>query len=44
MDTIVIKFGGSSVADNKKLQSVANKTIKLYEEDNNIVVVVSAPR
>ena len=42
MDTIVIKFGGSSVADNKKLQSVANKTIKLYEEDNNIVVVVSA--
>ena len=42
MDTIVIKFGGSSVADNEKLQFVANKTIKLYEEDNNIVVVVSA--
>ena len=42
MDTIVIKFGGSSVADNEKLQTVANKTIKLYEEDNNIVVVVSA--
>ena len=42
MDTIVIKFGGSSVADNEKLQTVANKTINLYEEDNNIVVVVSA--
>lgn len=42
MDTIVIKFGGSSVADNEKLQFVASKTIKLYEEDNNIVVVVSA--
>ena len=36
MDTIVIKFGGSSVADNEKLQTVANKTIKLYEEENNI--------
>lgn len=42
MDTIVIKFGGSSVADNQKLQTVASKTIKLYEEKNNIVVVVSA--
>ena len=42
MDTIVIKFGGSSVADNDKLQMVASKTIKLYEEENNIVVVVSA--
>lgn len=42
MDTIVIKFGGSSVADNEKLQTVANKIIKLYEEDNNVVVVVSA--
>lgn len=42
MDTIVIKFGGSSVADNEKLKIVAEKIIKLYEEDNNIVVVVSA--
>ena len=32
----------SSVADNQKLQTVASKTIKLYEEENNIVVVVSA--
>lgn len=42
MDTIVVKFGGSSVADNEKLKIVADKIIKLYEENNNIVVVVSA--
>ena len=42
MDTIVVKFGGSSVADNEKLKIVADKVVKLYEEDNNIVVIVSA--
>lgn len=42
MDTIVLKFGGSSVADNEKLKLVANKIIKLYEKNHNIVVVVSA--
>ena len=42
MDTIVVKFGGSSVADNEKLKIVADKIIKLYDKDNNIVVVVSA--
>lgn len=42
MDTIVIKFGGSSVADNEKLQMVAHKIIKLYENENKIIVVVSA--
>lgn len=41
MDTIVLKFGGSSVADNIKLNIVANKIIDLYE-NHNIVVVVSA--
>ena len=41
MDTIVLKFGGSSVADNIKLSIVANKIIDLYKE-HNIVVVVSA--
>lgn len=44
MDTIVLKFGGSSVADNIKLNVVAQKIIELYNEKNNIVVVVSAPR
>lgn len=42
MDTIVVKFGGSSVADNDRLKIVADKIIKLYEENYNIVVVVSA--
>ena len=42
MNTIVLKFGGSSVADNIKLNIVANKIIDLYEKGNNIVVVVSA--
>ncbi len=42
MDTIVLKFGGSSVADNEKLKVVAKKIIKLYEKENRIVVVVSA--
>ena len=30
MDTIVIKFGGSSVADNERLKIVAQKIIDLY--------------
>ena len=42
MDTIVMKFGGSSVADNKNLRLVANKIIDLYDKNNNIVVILSA--
>ncbi len=42
MDTIVLKFGGSSVADNGKLELVAEKIIGLYKKNHNIVVVVSA--
>ena len=42
MDTIVLKCGGSSVADNEKLKIVAEKIIGLYNKKNNIVVVVSA--
>ena len=42
MDTIVLKFGGSSVADNEKLKIVADKIINLYEKGNNIVVILSA--
>lgn len=41
MKTIVLKFGGSSVANNEKLKKVANKIIK-YKKDSNVVVVVSA--
>ena len=42
MDTVVLKFGGSSVADNIKLNIVAEKIRKLYDENKKIVVVVSA--
>lgn len=42
MDTIVLKFGGSSVADNLKLNMVAQKIIDFYKENKKIVVVVSA--
>lgn len=44
IDTIVMKFGGSSVADNDKLNIVANKIIDIYNQNNNVVVVVSAQR
>ncbi len=42
MDTIVLKFGGSSVADNEKLELVAKKITGLYSKGHNIVIVVSA--
>lgn len=44
MDTIVMKFGGSSVADNEKLKIVAQKIIDVYNDNSNVVVVVSAQR
>ena len=44
MDTIVLKFGGSSLSDTIKLNIVAKKVIELYEQKNNIVVVLSAGR
>ena len=42
MDAIVMKFGGSSVADNERLKIVAQKIIDLYNKENNIVVILSA--
>ena len=42
MNTIVMKFGGSSVADNERLKLVAEKIINMYEKGNKIVVIVSA--
>ena len=42
MDTVILKFGGSSVADNEKLKTVANKIIQMKNKNYNIVVVVSA--
>ena len=42
METIVLKFGGSSTADNIKLNIVANKIIDFYNKKNKVVVVLSA--
>ena len=42
MDTIVLKFGGSSLSDNEKLKLVANKITDLYDKGHQIVVVLSA--
>ena len=42
MDTIVLKFGGSSLSDNINLNIVAKKIIELKEEGNKIICVVSA--
>ena len=40
--TVVLKFGGSSVADNEKLKIVANKVIGYKKEYKNVVVILSA--
>lgn len=42
MNTVILKFGGTSVADNIKLNIVAEKVINLKKEAKNIIVVVSA--
>ena len=42
MDTIVLKFGGSSVAYNIKLNLVADKIKEFYNNKNRVVAVVSA--
>lgn len=41
-NTLVLKFGGTSVADNEKLNLVANKIVTLYDEGYDVVVIVSA--
>lgn len=42
MGLIVQKFGGTSVADVKKIQNVANRVAEEKENGNDVVVVVSA--
>ncbi len=42
MSLIVQKFGGSSVANAQRLFNVANRVIETYDNDNDVVVVVSA--
>ena len=41
MNTVVLKFGGSSVSDNINLNIVAQKIIE-FKKENNVVCVVSA--
>ena len=42
MNTVVLKFGGTSVADNIKLNVVAEKIIEFSKKGKKVVVVVSA--
>ncbi len=42
MSLIVKKFGGSSVADAKKVFNVANLIVEDYKKGNDVIVVVSA--
>ena len=43
MPLVVMKFGGSSVADAEKIKRVAGRVIEKKKEGNRVVVVVSAP-
>lgn len=42
MALIVQKFGGSSVANAERIFNVANRVVETYDNDNDVVVVVSA--
>ena len=42
MDTIVLKFGGSSLTNDENLKMVAEKIINFYNSNNRVVVVLSA--
>jgi len=41
-DIIVMKFGGTSVADAQKIKNVAQKVIKAKQRGQNVIVTVSA--
>lgn len=43
MALVVMKFGGSSVADSDKMKLVASRVIDKKKKGNKVVVVVSAP-
>jgi len=42
MALVVQKFGGTSVGDIKRIENVAKKAIREYENGNRVIVVVSA--
>ena len=42
MGLIVQKYGGTSVADLDRIQNVAKRVIRTYDQGNNVVVILSA--
>ena len=42
MSLIVQKYGGTSVADLERIRNVAKRVAKTYEQDNDVVVILSA--
>lgn len=42
MDISVIKFGGSSLANNDKLKQAAQKTIEFIKQGKKVIVILSA--
>src|ERR671917_2024170 len=41
-DTVVMKFGGTSVADAERIQRAAHRIVQRAEEGNHVVAVLSA--
>ena len=42
MSIVVQKYGGTSVADLERIQNVAQRVIKTYDQGNDVVVILSA--
>ena len=42
MSLIVQKYGGTSVADIKRIQNVAERVVKTFDQGHNVVVILSA--
>jgi aspartate kinase len=42
MGLIVQKYGGTSVGDLKRIRNVARRAVRIYEQGNDVVVIVSA--
>ena len=42
MSLIVQKYGGTSVADIERIQKVAARIAKTYDQGNDVVVILSA--
>jgi aspartate kinase len=42
MRVVVQKYGGTSVADIDRIRNVARRVAKTYDQDNNVIVILSA--